>query len=62
MNMFERIARDAYPHGARLNCAICTANQTATVEQIAEYFRIGWPTHHGVTMNAEPLKAKGSAA
>lgn len=62
MNLYAKIANESFPHGAKLTCTVCDANQTATVEQIAEYFRKGWPTHHFSTMNAEPLKAKGSAA
>lgn len=48
------IAGDVYPKGATLSCK-CGHSQTATMEQVSEYFRSGWPKHCELTMSATVL-------
>jgi hypothetical protein len=57
--LHSRIAANAFPDGARLECLKCQRERIVDTEDCARFIRTGWPKCCGCTMTATKAKQRG---
>lgn len=60
--LHDALAAHTYPNGGTLRCEKCKFQKTFTQQDAAQFFKTGWPRHHGTTMMAEAAQISENPA